>query len=109
PCGQECAAATFTSGRDGEVLVLASWDKRSRPLHSAVAYSPRTGKWRSLPGVPSARAGAGAVTIERADGSIHIFLLGGTPDATAVEEYVLDGSATSAATTEDAADQAVKT
>jgi N-acetylneuraminic acid mutarotase len=78
PYGQECAAATFTSGLAGEVLVLGGWDTRHEPIHSAMAYSPRTDTWRSLPGVPSARAGAGAVTFEGAGGYIRVYLFGGT-------------------------------
>ncbi|MFI5454137.1 MAG: Kelch repeat-containing protein, partial [Isosphaerales bacterium] len=67
PYGQECAAATFTAGPDGEVLVFAGWDSRKRPIPSAVAFNPRTNLWRSLPPVPSARAAGGAVTLEGAD------------------------------------------
>jgi N-acetylneuraminic acid mutarotase len=100
PHGQECAAATSTSGPDGEVLVFAGWDARKRPIPGAVAFHPGTNEWRSLPPVPSARAAGGAVTLERADGSIHVYVLGGTgedgsgeihpltPVETAVEEYV---------------------
>lgn len=78
PYGQECAAATFTPGPAGEVLVLGGWDARHEPLRSAVAYNPRTDTWRSLPGVPTARAAAGAVTIEGADGCLRVYVLGGT-------------------------------
>jgi N-acetylneuraminic acid mutarotase len=78
PYGQECAAATFTPGPAGEVLVLGGWDTRHQPLRSAVAYNPRTDTWRSLPGVPTARAAAGAVTIEGADGCLRVYVLGGT-------------------------------
>ena len=78
PYGQECAAATFTPGPAGEVLVLGGWDTRHEPLRSAVAYNPRTDTWRSLPGVPTARAAAGAVTIEGADGCLRVYVLGGT-------------------------------
>ena len=70
PYGQQCAAATSTPGPDGEVLVLAGWDTRHEPLHGAVAYNPRTDRWRSLPPVPSARAAAGAVAIKGA-GWLH--------------------------------------
>jgi N-acetylneuraminic acid mutarotase len=87
PYGQECAAATFTSGLHGEVLVFAGWDKRQRLLRSVVAYNPRTDTWRDLPLLPTARAGAGAVTLEGADGCSRIYVLGGTPDGSVVEEY----------------------
>jgi len=100
PYGQECAVATFTSGPDGEVLVFGGWDTRKRPISSAVAFNPRTNEWRSLPTLPGARAASGAVTLEGADGCIHVYVLGGTgedgsgeirpltPVETDVEEYV---------------------
>jgi N-acetylneuraminic acid mutarotase len=87
PYGQECAAVTSTPGPDGEILVFAGWDARKRPIRRAVAYNPRTDKWRSLPPAPSARAAGGAVTIEGADGCIHVYVIGGSPNETAVEEY----------------------
>ena len=48
------------------------------PLRSAIAYNPRTDTWRSLPGIPTARAAAGAVTIEGADGCLRDYVHGGT-------------------------------
>jgi N-acetylneuraminic acid mutarotase len=87
PYGQECAAATFRPGPDGEVVVLSGWDIRHRLLRSAVAYNPRTATWRSLPDVPTPRAGAGAVALPGPDGRIQIYLLGGIPDSRAVEVY----------------------
>jgi hypothetical protein len=85
PYGQECAAATFTPGPAGEVLVLGGWDMRHEPLRGAVAYNPRTDMWRSLPGVPTARAAAGAVTIEGAEGCLRVYVLGGTYGWTKVQ------------------------
>jgi N-acetylneuraminic acid mutarotase len=76
--GQQCAAATFTPGAAGEVLVLGGWDAHHEPLRTAVAYNPRTDTWRSLPDLPTARAAAGAVTLEEPDGCVHVFVLGGT-------------------------------
>jgi N-acetylneuraminic acid mutarotase len=87
PYGQECAAATSTPGPDGEVLVLAGCDVRQRPLRSAVAYSPRSGRWRALPPMPTARVGGGAATVGGKNGCIHVYVLGGTPGAAAVEVY----------------------
>jgi N-acetylneuraminic acid mutarotase len=87
PYGQECAAATSTSGPDGEILVFAGWDARKRPIPRAVAYNPRTHQWRSLPPMSTARAAGGAVTIAGADGCIHVYVLGGSPHEAAVEEY----------------------
>ena len=57
---------------------LAAGIRTTSPLRSAVAYNPRTDTWRSLPGVPTARAAAGAVTIEGADGCLRVYVLGGT-------------------------------
>jgi N-acetylneuraminic acid mutarotase len=87
PHGQECAAAAATPGPAGEVLVLAGCDIRQRPLRSAVAYSPRTGRWRALPPLPTARVGGGAVTVEGKDGCVRVYVLGGTPGAASVEVY----------------------
>ncbi len=88
PYGQQCAAATSTPGPDGEDLVLAGWGSRHEPLYSAVAYNPRTQRWRSLPPLPSARAAAGAVTLKGADGCIHVYVLGGTPGGTTERSYI---------------------
>jgi N-acetylneuraminic acid mutarotase len=99
PYGQECAMATFTSGPNGEILIFAGWDTHKRPVNRAVAYNPRTQKWRSLPKVPAARAAGGVVTVEDKDGCAHVYVLGGTgedgsgkihprvPIETSVEEY----------------------
>ena len=87
PYGRECAAAVFTPGQEGEVLVFGGWDRRSWPLADVVAYSPRTRKWRALPPMPTARAAVGAVTRTGADGYFHITVLGGVYGETAVEEY----------------------
>jgi N-acetylneuraminic acid mutarotase len=87
PYGQECAAATSTPGPEGEILVLAGCDIRQRPLRSAVAYNPRADTWRSLPPVPTARVGGGAVAVEGKDGCVHVYVLGGTPGEAAVEVY----------------------
>jgi N-acetylneuraminic acid mutarotase len=87
PYGQECAAVASTPGPDGEILLFAGWDARKRPIGRAVAYNPRTDKWRALPPAPSARAAGGAVAIDEADGCTHVYVIGGSPREKAVEEY----------------------
>ncbi len=89
PGGRECAAAVSTPGPDGEVLVLAGWDRRSWPLASAIAYSPRTKTWRTLPPMPTAGAAIGAVSIPGGDGTIHVYVVGGISRETAIEECSL--------------------
>jgi N-acetylneuraminic acid mutarotase len=86
--GQECACSTFTSGQNGEILVLGGWgDPRKIPLASVAAYNPRTDTWRSLPRLITATAAAGAATIESPNGDTHICVIGGLPDSTSVQEY----------------------
>jgi N-acetylneuraminic acid mutarotase len=86
--GQECACSTFTSGQNGEILVLGGWgDPRKIALASVAAYNPRTDTWRSLPQLITATAAAGAATIESANGDTHIYVIGGLPDSTSVQEY----------------------
>jgi N-acetylneuraminic acid mutarotase len=86
PFGRECAAAAFTPGPDGEVLVLAGWDRRSWPLASVAAYSPHTKRWRTLPPIPAAGAALGAVSRRGEDGAIHVYVLGGISRETEVDE-----------------------
>ncbi|MEP6755715.1 MAG: kelch repeat-containing protein [Chthonomonadales bacterium] len=80
PYGQECAAATFTPGANGEVLVFGGWTKEKRPVSSVAAYSPRTGKWRLLKSGPHARAAGGAVTIVGKNGIGQVYVIGGTEE-----------------------------
>ncbi len=94
PYGRECAAAVFTPGSDGDILVLGGWDRRSWPIAGVEAYSPRTGKWRALPPQPTAAAALGAVMSTDTEGTIHITALGGMPEETNVEEYSFPPGAT---------------
>jgi N-acetylneuraminic acid mutarotase len=92
--GQECACSTFTSGPKGEVVVLGGWgDPNKVPLASAAAYNPGTDTWRWLPQLPTATAAAGAATIESADGAAHLYVIGGLPDSTSVQEYSFSAAA----------------
>jgi N-acetylneuraminic acid mutarotase len=88
PYGQECACATFTSGPDGEVVVLGGWgDPRKIELDSVVAYNPRTDRWRFLAPLPAATSAGGAATVESETGNTHIYVIGGTPHFKRVQEY----------------------
>ncbi len=96
PYGQECACSTFTSGHNGEIVVLGGWgDPQKISLSSVAAYSPRTDTWRWLPQLITATAGAGAVSIESTNGVIHLYVIGGMPDPTCVQEYSLPPAAVS--------------
>jgi N-acetylneuraminic acid mutarotase len=90
PYGQECAAATFTSGPEGEVIFLGGWPTPSKiPLSSVVAFDPKRQTWRSLPSLPVATAAAGAVTIRETDSACAIYLLGGMPGSTELRKLSL--------------------
>lgn len=98
PYGQECGAATFTPGPNGEVLVFGGWDvspTHKRPMRRACAYCPRTGKWRDLPPAPCVRAAGGAVSLAAPDGGLRVYLVGGSPGETLVEEYSFRSAASS--------------
>ena len=84
----ECAMCAATPGPDGEILVFGGWatpDKDAVP--TVMAYCPRTGTWRSLPPLPTARAAGAAVCIQTPDGIAHIHVLGGTPKGGTHECY----------------------
>ena len=90
PYGQECACSTLTSGQNGEIVVLGGWGNSQKiALASVAAYNPRTDTWRWLPQLTTATAGAGAAIIESTNGVIHLYVIGGMPDPTCVQEYSL--------------------
>jgi N-acetylneuraminic acid mutarotase len=90
PYGQECAQATFTPGRHGEVLLCSGWgDEAKVPLERAAAYNPRTETWRWLPPLPHARAAGGAAMVQDEDRHPHVYVIGGAPHETDVDEYLL--------------------
>jgi N-acetylneuraminic acid mutarotase len=94
PYGQECACSTFTSGQTGEIVVLGGWgDPRKIALASVTAYNPRTDTWRLLPPLITATAAAGAAMIKSANGETHIYVIGGLPDSTCVQEYSFQSAA----------------
>ena len=69
------------------MLILGGWDRRSWPIAEVAAYNPRAQKWRALPPMPTARAAGGAVAGSTADGTYHIYYLGGVYGESAAEEY----------------------
>jgi hypothetical protein len=90
PNGVECAAAVSTPGAGGEVLVFGGWDKRSWPLASTMAYQPLTKRWTALPPMPTPRSACCAVCIPAMAGKgghVRIFVIGGIPHETVVEEF----------------------
>jgi N-acetylneuraminic acid mutarotase len=88
PYGQECACSTFIPGANGEVVVLGGWGDLSKTsLSSVVAYSPRTQSWRGLPQLPVPTAAAGAVSVEGPDGFNRIYVIGGLPSSSCVQEF----------------------
>jgi N-acetylneuraminic acid mutarotase len=94
PWGQECACSTLTSDQNGEIVVLGGWGELKKiALSSVAAYDPRMNKWRWLPKLITATAGAGAATIKSADGVAHIYVIGGFPDSTCVQEYFFQSAA----------------
>jgi kelch-like protein 18 len=94
PYGQECACSTFTSGQKGEIVVLGGWgDLKKIALSSAVAYNPQRHSWRWLPQLITATSAAGAATIESPNGVTHIFVIGGLPDSTSVQEFSFQSAA----------------
>jgi Kelch motif protein len=71
-------------------VVFGGWgDLKKKALDSVVAYTPRTGSWRSLPPLLIATAAAGAATVRTRDGFTHLYVVGGLPDFTSVQEYSL--------------------
>jgi N-acetylneuraminic acid mutarotase len=87
PYGQECACSTFTPGANGEVVVLGGWGDLSKTsLSSVAAYNPRTQSWRGLPQLPVPAAAAGAVSVEGPDGFNRIYVIGGLPSSSSVQE-----------------------
>jgi len=90
PFGQECAAATFTSGEEKEVIFLGGWpDRRKIPIASVVALNPKRQTWRSLPSLPIATAAANAVTIRETNSANAVYLLGGMPGSTELRKLSL--------------------
>jgi len=88
PFGQECACSAFIPGHNGEIVVMGGWGSLEKiSLDLVAAYNPRTDTWRRLPKLITATAGAGAATVKSADGALHIYVIGGTPDPTCVQEY----------------------
>ena len=90
PYGQECACSTFIPGENAEIVVFGGWgDLKKEALGSVAAYNPRTASWRSLPPLLIATAAAGAATVTTLDGFTRVYVVGGLPDSTAVQEYSL--------------------
>ena len=88
PYGQECACSTFIPGENGEVVVLGGWGDLSKTsLSSAAAYNPRTQAWRWLPQLLRPTAAAGAVSVEGPDGITRIYVIGGLPSSSFVQEF----------------------
>jgi N-acetylneuraminic acid mutarotase len=84
----ECAMCAATSGPDGEILVFGGWETLDKVATTkAVAYCPRTKRWRSLPPLPTARAAGAAVCIQTPDGIAHVYVLGGIPSGQTLEHY----------------------
>jgi N-acetylneuraminic acid mutarotase len=90
PYGQECAAATFTPGLQGEVVFIGGWpDPRKIPLRSVIAFNPRSQTWRALPSLPVGTAAGSAVTIDESPSGSTIYCLGGMPGPTALRKLIL--------------------
>ena len=88
PYGQECACSTFTPGEKGEVVVLGGWGDLSKTsLSSVAAYNPRTQAWRWLPQLLDPTAAAGAVSVKGTDGFTRIYVIGGLPSSSSVQEF----------------------
>jgi len=88
PYGQECACSTLIPGENGEIVVFGGWgDPKKQSLGRVAAYNPRTNSWHSLPGLLSPTAAAGAATVTTADGFTRLYVIGGLPDSTAMQEY----------------------
>jgi N-acetylneuraminic acid mutarotase len=69
-------------------VVFGGWGNPKKEALSAVtAYKPRSDSWRSLPALPTPTAAAGAATIRTRDGLTHLYVIGGLPNRTAVQEY----------------------
>jgi N-acetylneuraminic acid mutarotase len=87
PYGQECACSTFIPGENGEVVVFGGWGDLSKTsLSSVAAYNPRKQSWRALPQLPVPTAAAGAVSVEGSDGFNCIYVIGGLPSSSSVQE-----------------------
>jgi N-acetylneuraminic acid mutarotase len=90
PYGQECACSTFIPGDSGEIFVFGGWgDLNKISLSSAVAFNPQTQLWRWLPQLLSPTAGAGAVRVKAPDGTYSIYVIGGIPNSSCVQELSL--------------------
>ncbi len=88
PYGQECACSTFTPGEKGEVVVLGGWGDLSKTsLSSVAAYNPGTQSWRWLPQLLHPTAAAGSVSVEGPDGFTRIYVIGGLPSSSFVQEF----------------------
>lgn len=82
----ECAMAAA----GGEILVFGGWKNPEKDeTRNVLAFNPRSGAWRHLPDMPTARAAGNAVSLQEADGTFHIYLLGGKDSEASVDEYVI--------------------
>jgi N-acetylneuraminic acid mutarotase len=89
PYGQECACSTFIPGENGEIVVFGGWGNLKKEALGCVAvYNPRTDSWSSLPALPTPTAAAGAATIKTTDGLTRLYVIGGLPNPTVVQEYL---------------------
>jgi len=87
PYRVECAMA---AGAGGEILVFGGWKNLEKDeTRSVLAFNPRSSAWRHLPDMPTARAAGNAVSLQEADSTDHIYLLGGKDSEVSVEEYVI--------------------
>jgi N-acetylneuraminic acid mutarotase len=92
PYPQECACSSSTPGPTGEVLVFAGRDVDQRELKTVVAYDPRRNTWRPLVPLTAARQAAGVAAFPARDGSMHFYVVGGTPRSDTIEEYFVRNS-----------------
>lgn len=82
----ECAMATG----GGEILVFGGWKTPQKDeARHVVAFNPRSGAWGHLPDMPTARAAGNAVSVQEADGTAHIYLLGGKDSEVSVDECAI--------------------
>jgi len=84
PYGQECASAISTSD---ELIIIGGWsDPRKIAVSTVVAFDPKRSSWRALPSLPFATAAAGASAFRIGDSGFCIYVFGGMPDATRLQE-----------------------